>query len=371
MILEFGYYDDVNWVSVTSKEVNWTNPSKKYKPERVQPAYVEPTIVRDINNGQEHDVQHIIHEGKSAEIYIKESEIHDIQRLKSCTNIIIKQHNKEDGVYTLDVMYTADTTISDYFIISEPERIDTTSSWKIVITFRTNRTVINKTIAQNQNYSIELDSGFNYSKYETSPIFEEKNSIVEPWTDDEDRVLLSYTKTGLEILLYFARADLTTFLGNLKSSSTVRINGTLIKEYSYEQEQIGVDLVSVRIKGIISTVPTYFLTFTLYNLTINGTPYYTDLLPVLTDSNSSIETYENQTGVDKPAKAISRTVKQISFFMTEVNALALKYAWEQSIKQVVTLNGVTVLERNSVDPERLGEDLYKLSINCTIDATTI
>lgn len=144
MIIEIKYRDKQNWVSLSQKEVKWTNYSKKYKNERVVPAFISPVEVQGTWNGIEHDVQHITWESYFFEMYIKESEIQDINRLKSCSDIIISEYNRnENGTFKVKE-YIVDTSKSEYFDIQIEERISQTSAAKVSITFRINKTIVNK-----------------------------------------------------------------------------------------------------------------------------------------------------------------------------------------------------------------------------------
>lgn len=139
------YKDKKNWVTeLEQKEVIWDDYSNKLKLERVQPHYVAPTIVTDIWNGKESDIQHVTHESYYFQMFIRESEIEFVQKLKSCSDIKITQKYVNESGLIVENEFILDTTKSDLLQISDPERASDTTGWKVDVIFATNRTVINK-----------------------------------------------------------------------------------------------------------------------------------------------------------------------------------------------------------------------------------
>ena len=126
------------------RHVNWDNYSKKFKDERLQPYYVAPLVVPDAWNGKEHEVQHTSWTSFYFEMFLKESEIHELQKIKSCSDIKIIEYSRTTAGLIITKTYTLDLSSPEMLIISEPERVNMTSSWKVSVIFRTDRTVINK-----------------------------------------------------------------------------------------------------------------------------------------------------------------------------------------------------------------------------------
>ena len=144
-IIEIQYKDKRNWVSVNGiKTVNWDNYSKKYKNQRLQPYYVAPVVVPDSWNGKEHPVQHTTWTSYYFEMFLKESEIHELNKLKSCSDIQIIEYSRTSAGLIINKTYILDLSSPDMLIISEPERISTTTSQKVSVIFRVDRTVVNK-----------------------------------------------------------------------------------------------------------------------------------------------------------------------------------------------------------------------------------
>lgn len=146
MIVEIQYKDKIAWKG-TSNDKSWTHYSKKFKESYIQPSYIAPVIVKDSWNGKEYDVQHVYHDAFYFEIFLKSSELDAIRELKSCSDVNIISYDQTSGGSILNKAYTdIDLMQADYLDISEPERADTTTGWKTGITFRTNRTVIDKAL---------------------------------------------------------------------------------------------------------------------------------------------------------------------------------------------------------------------------------
>lgn len=178
MIIEIKYKDKLSWESVSGNVTDWTNYSKKYKNERVQPFFVAPEIVPDRWNGVDFDVQHLTHDAFSFSMFIKESEVKNIVQMKSCSDIQILEYTENDNGAILNKTYILDLQKSDYFQISEPEKVNNTSAFKVTITFRTNRTIIDKTIpVDNLNY-VDLIESDNIFLTNQSPILQSYDVII-------------------------------------------------------------------------------------------------------------------------------------------------------------------------------------------------
>ena len=156
MIIEIKYRDKQNWLSVTGKATNWTNYSKKYKNERVRPYFIAPEIVADTWDGLDHEIQHVIWDSYTFEFYIKESEIQSVNQMKSCSDIQILEYSQNNSGTILNKTYILDIQKSDYLNISEPESVGQTSASKVTITFRTNRTIINKSLPVLNTNSLQI-----------------------------------------------------------------------------------------------------------------------------------------------------------------------------------------------------------------------
>jgi hypothetical protein len=145
-ITEIQYKGKFTWVSESGKETTWDTLSKKYKPGRIQPNYVAPTVVKDTWNGKESDIQHISWTSYFFEMFIKESEIEFLRQLKSSDTVNIIQYSDDSGTVINKSFENIDLTTSDFLDISDPERAADTSGWKVSVIFRTERTVLSKAL---------------------------------------------------------------------------------------------------------------------------------------------------------------------------------------------------------------------------------
>jgi hypothetical protein len=160
MITKITYKDKRNWTKeVTGDVTDWANYSEKYINDRVQPFYVKPIVVTDIWNGKEYDVQHILHTSHYLEFYIQEDGNSFLRDLNSCSDIVITNITENsDGEVLVEQFNDIDLIKSSLFEISEPERINFTSSWKVSIIFRTGRTVVNKALPIDNTNNIRFQT---------------------------------------------------------------------------------------------------------------------------------------------------------------------------------------------------------------------
>jgi len=164
-VVKIQYKDDRDWTTwVDSTVTNWDNYSTKLKEERVQPAWTKPEVTPDTWNGKDFDVQHIRWDAYYFQIFIKESELHDINKLLDCDDIKITYYTKNSTGTVINNTYTLDLTKSDLLKIDEPERADTTTGWTVNITFVINRTVINKALPVLNTNKIEFEGGDTLNK---------------------------------------------------------------------------------------------------------------------------------------------------------------------------------------------------------------
>lgn len=207
MIIEIQYRDKKNWESITGLATNWTNYSKKFKKDRVQPWYLTPEVVTDNWNGKEFDVQHKRWDVYFTQIQIKESEKHALSQIKSCSDIKIIQYTEDSSSTILTQTYTLDTTKSDYIEISDPEKIANTSSAIVDIIFRTNRTIIDKALPIDNTNKISFSKGTQQweLKAESNSISGKLLSLDESTIIALNGTTLSkYTRVGNSYVLNFS-----------------------------------------------------------------------------------------------------------------------------------------------------------------------
>lgn len=153
------YKDKQDWTrELDGAVIPMTTLSTKFKEGRVQPAWVNPEVTIDTWNGKNIEVQHERWDSHSFQIFVKESEIHEINRIKSCDDITIYDYSKDDSGVIVNNTYVLDLTTSDMFQIDDPERAADTTGWIINITFRTNRTVINKALPVLKTNTVQIST---------------------------------------------------------------------------------------------------------------------------------------------------------------------------------------------------------------------
>lgn len=369
-ITEIAYKDGFNWVSVDGTVTDWTNAAKKFKDERTQPYYVAPIIVVDEWNGEEIQVQHEKYDSYFLEFNYKESEVRDIEIMKSCSQISVVTHTLVDGVFNRSKEFVVDTQRADSFEISEPERAADTTGWVVNIIFKINKTYIDKTKPTSTSVGISIDGTNYYSNYDLIPYYQDNESVTIEWPDGEDRVLQSISKTGSEILLYMSTELVPNFLAKLVRANSITINGTAVLEYEYEKSPIGVGMTRIVIKCVTTINVNNFISFSLYNVTINdgvNPPwiFYTDYEPYYIAETPEITSFDNGEGVNNSVKSITKLVKQAKFFLNESDAFNLKRRFEKG--GTITLSGDSVLENRNIAPDKIGVDLYEVSVDCLLE----
>lgn len=370
-LVEIKYRDNQIWTSVSGIIIDFTGYSRKYKGERTQPYYVLPEVIQDTFNGQTFDVQHIRHDCFYIEFFVRESELHDLSRMKSCSEIIIIEHSQINGVWNRSKEFQLDLTKSDYLEVSEPERAANTTGWKTSIIFRTNRTVINKITTQDTSNVLSVGGTPYYSIKDTIVFNKDAENVVEQWSDGSERILQTNSKEGQQILLYFIPSDFNDFVTDLKNNNTITINGDSVKEYSYEHSEVGEGLIKVVVSCVTDNFVTPFLSFSTHHLLIDdgvGTyNYYTDYSVEFVNQSPILSQYSNDSGVNTTAKSITKTAKLFRTYQTGANAFELKKRFE--LGGTITLDTVPVIELTEVVPEKIGVDLYRVDVNCLLETT--
>jgi hypothetical protein len=234
-IIEIQYRDKLNWISIDGTITNWTNYSKKYKDERIQPYYIAPVVVPDTWNGKEHEIQHTSWTSYFFELFLKESEIHQLATLKSCSDIRIIEYSKTDAELIITKTYIPDLSSPEIFIIAEPERASQTSSWKTSITFRTNRTVINKG---------ESVSGTNELKFSLSSEWQKVSETTSPALVN---IIASMTSTRIGVI----NAGVLTAFDYINYEWT-QVGNSLDTTYNTQE----IAIVSIDIDNVVIMVDT-------------------------------------------------------------------------------------------------------------------
>jgi len=181
-LVKISFKDSENWINVNSETINWDNLSEFYKDEEVAPSYIPPQIFGDTWNGKEHDVQHLRWDVYRLEIIAQSSEIIELSRMQSCDTILIQDINSNMPIQIVDMQK------SEWLSFAEPERVGNTSSWILVLIYRTNKTVINKFDGLINQVTLIGSSTYN-SKYQKISFDGELEEIRVQWGEDGEKLL--------------------------------------------------------------------------------------------------------------------------------------------------------------------------------------
>jgi hypothetical protein len=248
--------------------------------------------------------------------------------------------------------------------------------WRLVLRGipASGRVVTSKGAPTTTTNSLVVNSATYYSDFDIKIGVAPVEEIFIDWHDGSRKLAQSHYKKTQSILLFFNQADGSTFESNYYQGQIKTINGIDTQDCTIEIQEIAENYKAYVITGVITdTVTTHNVSpSNTYNITIDGTPYYTDYLPQLISEAPIINTVENQTGVNTSTKTITKEVKQYKFYLNETNAFALKDAFE-SKSTTKTADGSNVLEDREVSPEKIGLDnnLYEVVVNCLLSTTDV
>lgn len=374
MKVEIKYKDKTNWETVELGTVtDWDNYSRKLKDGRVLPYYLPNEFTTDTWNGKEFSIQDKLWETYYFEFDVQEFENLELNRINSCSEIEIIQYNTRNGS-VISKSYLLDTTKSDYFQISQPERLGNTSSAKTSIIFRTRRTIINKGEAVLNTNTLVINSVLYYSDFDLLKWSKETDDINVDWGDGTERRFQTINKTGFQFLLYLNNSDWELFEENIKASTTTTINATQVTEIEYEVSEIGENYNKIIVKGVTNTTVNNFNVSPLntYNLkVVDNVPdtydFYTDVSPVLKSEAPIKSSFTNGGAINSNARSITKEVKQLTFYLDETSAFELKKRFE--LGGTITLDSVPVKESREVVPELIGVKIYKVVVDCLIDTS--
>ena len=196
------------------------------------------------------------------------------------------------------------------------------------------------------------------------------------WFDGTKKRAQTIDKPSTAFTLFLDNDDLNTIITSIKLAVTVEVNDVAKTEIEYVVEQVTTSLNKIVVTVVNSvTVTDFNLTPNQdYNINIDtgAEIYHTDYKPKLISETPVINSTTNQTGVNTPSKTITKTVKEVKFFMNEVDAFDLKNKFE--LFGTVLLNVVsppsseTVLEVRDVAPVQIGVDLYEVVVVCFVNA---
>lgn len=196
------FKDGQNWVNIDLEIIDWSAYAQVFKDERVQAHYVPPIVIIDTWNGLEHKVQEISRESHRLEIYIRESEVESINRMISCDDILI------DDI-TNGLNHVVDTSPGQ-LELAELERVADTSNHRVVLIYKTKKTIINKFDALNDQVEL-IGSNTYHSKYDKLSYDGELEEIRVQWGEGGEKLLQETNNVGFRVLLYLTDSEKETF----------------------------------------------------------------------------------------------------------------------------------------------------------------
>ncbi len=271
-LVKISFHDSQNWINSKNETINWDNLTEFYKDEEPAPHYLPPQIFEDTWNGKARDVQHIRHDTYQLEFIGKSSELIELSRMQSCDTILIHDINSGMPIQSVDMQK------SEWLNFGEPERIADTSSWRLILIYRTNKTVINKFDGLDNVVTVVGGSGTYNSKYEKIPFIGPIEQIKVPWDEGGEKILREINKIGSQVLFYMNKTNMDA-LKNDWNQNEFTIDGTDVLEVEklpLEITPLGEDNYKIVLSGITAKeTDNKWTGATADTLEINLNPYPT------------------------------------------------------------------------------------------------
>jgi len=360
MNIQLSYKDNQNWATINGNAVYWGDYYELFKESRVVPTFLAPEIVTENWNGKTIDVQHKRWDAYYLEFLVREEEINEINKLQSCSDIVIKD---------LDSNIRHDLTIENFehIEISEPEPQDTTTIYKVSIKYRINETIINK-IDTLSNKSTVVCNNTYHSKFDKLNFAQSPEAVTVKWSDNSDKVLRTITKTGYKTILFLSNSEYTQFISDFTNYNLTIDSINVIEKRISSDDIIGEDLhrielelitdISVKTDNINLLNGTNNLQIT-YNTIIYN--YYTNYPVLQTVEDAQFDSIDNENGYKDAVKITTRYTYVAKFYLDAAKAFQLK---EQFANGTATINSINIIEKNNVEINQLDYDLYEVVVKC-------
>ena len=253
------YKDKNSWTGTSGEVINWDRYAETHKEGRILPAFLAPVIVTENWGGKVYEIQHVIWDAYVLEFWIKESELHHISKMQSCSDIIFQDENIRHELKDIE---------AEQIIIDEPERVEGTSNFAIKITYKTNKTVINK-------QRIELDSlgqaahtlhlEYSWRGTNNQTMYAKTNmpalkDVLEPemtyYKNDTgvETKAKTITREVSKLCFYYTHDEAMRFVNFLANAQYMTLDTHHFEDYEEaEVTEVGDDLVRVVLKVITKT----------------------------------------------------------------------------------------------------------------------
>jgi len=365
------FRDSQDWTQVDGLIVDQSNLSEFYKDERVQPSYIPPEISTHVWNGVKGDVQHIRWDVWELEFVGKESELQKLATMQSSDLIFIE--DIDNGLN-----HTVDMQISEWFSFAEPERVFNTTNWKLVLRYRTNKTIINKFDGLSDLVTLIGSSTYN-SKYEKISFDGELEEIRVQWGEGGEKLLQETNNVGFKVLLYLSDSEKELFKNDW-NQNTYTIDGTdIIRKFPLEISQLGEDNYQVVVSCITERE------------TVNSTTAMAPVRTIKRDNGFVITTYESKfdrfnikSEVDEvtvplaTGSAGTRVLRsskksgyKMLYYFTESELDSLRTVWGTTAVEQWTFDGVTAfVEQLPLEIEEMISGLFKVVVSAYYSNTS-
>jgi len=376
MDLKISYRDKNNWIRFDGKVVSLSNYRDLFKESRILPAFAAPQIITHSWNNQIFDIQHITYDSYLVEFIIKESELNEINRLQSCSEIKINDlDNSIEHLINIE-------SISE-FEVSEPEQIELTANYKVIIKYKINKTIINKinTVNNSHNITTSFDNGTGtinktfYTDFDLLSRQEDAKNEIFTY-QNSDYIIQNIASEIKKVLFILSESEANELKKEFERAQNITLDGVSVLENRIvEYTEIGINLIALTIDCVVSKEVNYpFFNTTkdnTHNITTsfdNGAStinkiFYTDfeVLEQQENAENEVFTYHNN---DYIIKSISKLIKKYTFILPENEANELKKEFERA--QTITADGTNVKENRIVEYEILTDNVIKLTVDCVV-----
>lgn len=220
------------------------------------------------------------------------------------------------------------------------------------------------------------------SAYDLTELTLQTQNTEVVFPDGTNKVGATVSKTGYTYTGFFDKDTVADLLEKYQQETNIQVSGTalalttIIERPPIELSDIDDNLQQARANCVTNVVITYFNLNPLgtHDLRIIRTKqdivdvtYSTDFPVKIMPEAAEIDTVLDQDGINLTTKSITMDVTQLTFYVNEATAKAIKRNFE--LGGTVTLDTVPVLEQREVTPTELAPDLWEVIVACKTDST--
>jgi len=263
-MVTINYKDSKNWQTLEGKVISWERYAEHNKDGRIVPTYLAPIIISETWDDRVYEAQHIRWNAWVIEFWIKESEIHHLSKMQSCSDIVIRDDT--------GLQHVADTGDSEGIIFDEPERVSDTSAMVVRIIYKTDKTVIDKLslgvdIPDTALHSMTLEYNEHGANVEDHTFKTNMPTIDLPLTpemitfdkDDGIRVRAkTITRNAKKVCFYLTNLDATYFVDLFARAQYRALDGQdILDSGETEVTKVGGNLTRIVIEVVMAVKVAY------------------------------------------------------------------------------------------------------------------